>query len=633
MLSTVTIMKKLSAAVLLLMILAFSAQSQTYLSEDFSSGTFPPTGWSIYRLPAQWSASNSSNAGGIAPELMFTYINSTDSSRFISPAVNLTGLTTVTLMFNHFYDDYTGTGPVVGVATRSASGPWHSVWEISPTSNVGPEIKILNISNADVGSSTFQFCFYIKGNLYNIDYWYVDDVILFTPYPTDASLAGVTLPKYAAPNTPLTLKGVVKNLGMNAITSYDVAYTIDGGPANVYQVTGVNLQLGGTDDFTHNVPLLFDVPGSHTVQVYLQNINGSPDPNPSNDTVVREVGVVSSVPDRKLFAEEATGGWCGWCVRGICFMDYMAETYPDQWIGVAVHNGDPMVYAPYDGAISQIIPGFQGYPSCTIDRVNNIDPQDLETYFQTMVTEISPAKIFIEQFDYNPTTRVVNFNLRTEFVYDITDEVRFCAVISEDSVHGTTTAWNQANYYAGGSNGPMCGFESLPSTIPAADMYYQHVARVILSGPFGTPNSITPPTTNGTSHTWPFTYTLPAGWNYDKLHFIGLLINSNTKEVLNATDVITSHVGIKNPPKDIKLSVYPNPFTNSTSVVFTLDKQANVNVKLLNPMGQLVYSNNGAQFAAGENKIVIDGQFKQGLYLLEVTVGSEKYTTKVTVVR
>ena len=55
-------------------------------------------------------------------------------------------------------------------------------------------------------------------------------------------------------------------------------------------------------------------------------------------------------------------------------------------------------------------------------------------------------------------------------------------VIVEDSVRGTASGYAQANYYSGGGNGPMGGYENLPSTIPASQMTYNHVARVLAGG-------------------------------------------------------------------------------------------------------------------------------------------------------
>jgi hypothetical protein len=64
------------------------------------------------------------------------------------------------------------------VETTSDGINWNTVWEINPTGNVGPEILDLDITTPDVGSSTFQLAFVFDGDSYNLDHWYLDDVIL-----------------------------------------------------------------------------------------------------------------------------------------------------------------------------------------------------------------------------------------------------------------------------------------------------------------------------------------------------------------------------------------------------------------------------------------------------------------------
>ncbi|MCD4731287.1 MAG: hypothetical protein K8R74_11835, partial [Bacteroidales bacterium] len=174
--------------VIWLVVYATIAIGQTYLSEDFSSGQMPPADWTIDNVATQWSIESTANAGGTAPEARFQWIQQINISRLISPQIDLTGLSTVYFQFKHMYDDYEGDGPAVGVATRSGSGNWNSVWEILPTGNVGPELVELEISNPDVGQPDFQICCYVDGDLFNLDYWYVDDIRLFRPMEVHVTL-------------------------------------------------------------------------------------------------------------------------------------------------------------------------------------------------------------------------------------------------------------------------------------------------------------------------------------------------------------------------------------------------------------------------------------------------------------
>lgn len=625
-------MKKICAFIILLGI-AWQTSGQTYLSEDFSSNQMPPAGWTIENLQNQWSISQSSNAGGTVPEGKFNWTSSTTVTRLITPEIDLTGLTTVTLMFNHFYDDYTGAGPKAGVATRSGSGAWTTVWEINPTSNVGPETIILSITNSDVGQADFQFCFYLDGNMYNIDYWYLDDILLYTPFDTDLALTSIDLPDYLLAGNSSDLAGKVKNLGINNVTSFDVSYYIDGTGPSTYSVTGVNLATGDSYDFTHDIPLLFNDPGTYEILVNIENINGGPDDDPSNDTLVTHVGVVPYAPDKKVFAEEATGTWCGWCIRGICYMDYMAATYPDTWIGVSVHDADPMENAIYNAEIPNIIPNFPGWPSGTIERVGDYwDPEDFETGYLERIDAISPGTVGIYNFSWDPGSRLVTFDVVSDILIDIYNELRFCAVIIEDSLWGTTSGWEQANYYSGGGNGPMCGFELEPDPIPAADMHYDYVARDILDSPYGTPGSIPVPAFAGT-YTYTYTYPIPTDWIFEKLRFVGLLMDHTTGAILNANDEVF-WVGVNKQNQEIRFSVSPNPFSSSANIHFTLAAPSDVAMNVYDLLGRPVYSESRKPYPAGENKIRLDGEnLDNGFYVVELNIGNKSYTQKVTVAK
>jgi hypothetical protein len=290
--------------------------AQTFVYEDFSSGQMPPAGWTISGLPAQWSVSQSANAGGTAPEGMFTYVQGTTTTRLICPVVNTTGLTSVRLSFKHFYDWYSNPAPKLGVATRSsATGTWTSVWEVTPTANIGPETKDITISNADVGSATFQFCFYLNGNMYNLDYWYVDDVLLLNPLPKDAFLTTISqTPTHFS--DPAEVKGTIMNVGLAPITDLDIVWRYDEKPNELYMTgfTGLNIQTLTTYDFT-SAMLLNPPIGAHDITVWIGNVNGSKDDNQANDTLRKTVNKVCHSMARKPLFEEFTSSTCSPCAQ------------------------------------------------------------------------------------------------------------------------------------------------------------------------------------------------------------------------------------------------------------------------------------------------------------------------------
>lgn len=296
---------------LCLISLNFLVFSQTFIQEDFSSGNMPPSGWSIDGLNTNWSNSTTNKAGGTAPEAKFTYAQQITVSRLISPTIDLTTFESVTLRFSHFYDNYSGTDPKIGVATRSgAKGEWTSVWEVGPSGDLGPETLIIEIDNDDVGTSDFQFCFYLDGNLYNMDYWYIDNVNLYSPFQLDAELTSITTPTYL--NGPTEVGGVVSNWGQDYIVSLDIDWQIDNGDVNSTSIMGLAIGTGESYDFVCDQ--LLDLPiGTYDLNVWITNANGSSDNNQDNDSLTKTVNEVSNLVQRTPCFEEFTSSTCSPC--------------------------------------------------------------------------------------------------------------------------------------------------------------------------------------------------------------------------------------------------------------------------------------------------------------------------------
>ncbi len=151
------------------------------IEEYFDGASYPPTDWSISGSnPGNWSSSSTANAGGSAPESKFSWSPSfVGESALTSPVINTMGFTNLVLTYKHFLNDWSGNGYSIGVKTTSDGGStWNTVYEVFPTGDIGPEILELTIETSDVGSPTFQIAFFFNGNSFNLDYYYIDNVIL-----------------------------------------------------------------------------------------------------------------------------------------------------------------------------------------------------------------------------------------------------------------------------------------------------------------------------------------------------------------------------------------------------------------------------------------------------------------------
>jgi len=98
-------------------------------------------------------------------------------------------------------------------------------------------------------------------------------------------------------------------------------------------------------------------------------------------------------------------------------------------------------------------------------------------------------------------------------------------------------------------------------------------------------------------------------------------------------------VNISNVPAGIKensllsdIRVFPNPFSDNTSIVFNLKQAENVKLSVCNVLGQIIYSAEQGMLPAGENNLHFNGaNFANGLYFLNLTSGTVTLSRKITI--
>ena len=155
------------------------ADAGLLIMEGFDDGVIP-AGWSVVGLgQGNWSIVATANATGTAPELQFDWFPSfTGESRLVTQQVDTSGMTELVLEFKHFLDDYSLGGYSLGFQSTSDGTTWNDVVVYNPTGDMGPETVTETFTNADVGSSTFQLAVYFNGYTFDLDDWYVDDIML-----------------------------------------------------------------------------------------------------------------------------------------------------------------------------------------------------------------------------------------------------------------------------------------------------------------------------------------------------------------------------------------------------------------------------------------------------------------------
>lgn len=127
---------------------------------------------------ASWTGSVSNKAGGTACEIRSAYqqVNQ-GTTRLVSPSFNTVGVTQLNLSFRHLFDDY-GPGVTIRVQSSTNGVNWtNESWMLASVSNtnVGPALVNTTVTS-NLNSPVTYIAFTIEGNLFQYDYWYIDDV-------------------------------------------------------------------------------------------------------------------------------------------------------------------------------------------------------------------------------------------------------------------------------------------------------------------------------------------------------------------------------------------------------------------------------------------------------------------------
>jgi len=154
----------------------------TFLAENFSSLTTGeiPTNWT--RTHVNWGAIEENNTGGSSPEMRFNWDpDEIDIFRLSTYPIDTVGYTTLKISFKHFLDHYE-VPYTLHVQSSTDGANWSDVWSVNPTGHIGPETINISLDAGDgVGSDTLYFAWTFEGDSYNVNYWYIDDILVFTP--------------------------------------------------------------------------------------------------------------------------------------------------------------------------------------------------------------------------------------------------------------------------------------------------------------------------------------------------------------------------------------------------------------------------------------------------------------------
>jgi len=172
--------------------------------------------------PVRWGVITTANAGGTSPELFFQWSSGgvgtiLDASAF-SSVITATGYTGLTMSFNHNVDHFTGTYALSAEVSLD-NVTWTPVWSVNPTGNIGAT-AITGVNLGVVNNQNFFLRFRFSGDVWNINNWYIDNIVI----------SGAAAPPASWTSTPagFTSTSLTPSFTVPTTTTFTLSSTLNG---------------------------------------------------------------------------------------------------------------------------------------------------------------------------------------------------------------------------------------------------------------------------------------------------------------------------------------------------------------------------------------------------------------------
>ena len=240
----------------------------------------------------------------------------------------------------------------------------------------------------------------------------------------------------------------VTNAGGTPVSNIDYIITTDGvASAEMHANVTKPIEFNSTGTVEITIPADATI-GSKAKTLNITKVNGND--NTKADVATKFTLItVPELVERNVVVEEYTGTGCGYCPRGLVGMEKLRAKFGDRFVGIGLHqynSSDAMFIAT--NAYANI--SFGGAPSCRLDRKAEIDPyygsrNDVLDDFAEEMAIPALAKVSVSgTVDENLTK--VNAKAEIEALLNNSNYTLEFVVIG-DGLTGTSSAWNQSNYY------------------------------------------------------------------------------------------------------------------------------------------------------------------------------------------
>jgi len=266
------------------------------------------------------------------------------------------------------------------------------------------------------------------------------------------------------------------NYGSKPVTSYRYTTTMNGKVVEEKEVKLAEpIAVGDNGTLLVKVPILNQL-GDQQLVCNITHVNGKPNEATFSSSTL-DITVLTKVPTCRVVFEDYTAMWCQHCPRATAIMEYLTKKYPDDFIGIAVHQGDKIAIGGYKSPVA----GRPGLPYVWASRRAKVSGYTGEDLYREAKARGAVMDIDVKA-EWNASGNAINVQSTTTFRTNMPNaNYALAYVVVEDGMHNAS--WYQANSYDG-LTGLLAENEEMDVFVKGGrvvyGLKYNHVARAFL---------------------------------------------------------------------------------------------------------------------------------------------------------
>jgi hypothetical protein len=429
---------------------------------------------------------------------------------------------------------------------------------------------------------------------------------------------------------PFTVRGEVANFGAATVNSMTVNYQIGNNTPVAHTLTGLNIATGAKYTFVH--PTLWNAAnGVFEVKIFVSDINGGADQNPSNDQASKIVTVVENIVPRMPLYEVFTSSTCGPCRPGNVNMNNLFTQSPNA--GSRIHyqmswpgTGDP--YFTAEGQTRRTYYQVNAVPNLQIDggAASGGWTGNASSLTAPIMVQMQGRPAFIEvQSGFQVTGQTVSVTTRIAPGVNINRPLKFHVAIFESPTFQNVKSNGETEFhYVMKKMLPNGNGRVIPSLTAGVDVMFNDTYT--FNGNFRLPNNANDPINHATEHSIE---------NFNNIGVVVWVQDDADKHVFqSARSVKGANVSTQEYELPVYLNFFPNPAQDELNVLVNSIQGGAVNYQITDAMGQVVLEGVFNTQAMSEHiERLNTSNLANGLYIMRISNATFNDAYKFNVAR